>query len=59
LKKVPWAVGLLNVSQAGLDMTSGGAGDLLFSQSDLVCGTYVQVGIQSVEVFILFGAYFL
>jgi hypothetical protein len=37
-------VGLLDVSQAGLELVSGGAGALLFSQCNVAWRSFVQAG---------------
>jgi hypothetical protein len=47
-------VSLLNVSQAGLELTSGGTGALLFSQCTVVWGSFVWAmgsGCQSFDSF--------
>jgi hypothetical protein len=50
-------VGLLNVSQAGLEPAVVGA--LLFSQCNVVWRSFHRLGVQGVEVLVLFGALFL
>jgi hypothetical protein len=37
-------VGMLNVSQAGLELASGGMGTLLFSQCNMAWRSFVQAG---------------
>jgi hypothetical protein len=47
-----------NVSQAGLELASGDAGGLLFSQCNW-CGEILYgLGVQGVKVLILLGAFF-
>jgi hypothetical protein len=43
-------VGLLHVSQAGLELASGGTRGLLFYQYNVVYRTFVQAGVQGVKV---------
>jgi hypothetical protein len=50
--------GLLNVSQAGLEVASGGPAAICFL-SVMWCGVFYRLGVWSVEVLILFGALFL
>jgi hypothetical protein len=50
--------GLLNVSQAGLALLSGGAGALLFSQCNVACDAFHRLRVQGVEVPILLSALF-
>jgi hypothetical protein len=45
-----------DVSQADLEPVSGGTLALLFSQCNLVWRSFVQAGVQGVEVLILLGA---
>jgi hypothetical protein len=52
-------VDLLDVSQAGLDLESGGMGALLFSQGNMVCRSFLWAGGSGVNVLILLGALFL
>jgi hypothetical protein len=51
-------VGLLNISQAGLEPASGGPGALLFS-SVMWHGDFHRLVVQGVEVLIFLGALFL
>jgi hypothetical protein len=48
-----------NVSQTGLELAYGGAEALLFSQCNVVWRSFVQAGVQGVEVLIHLGALFL
>jgi hypothetical protein len=51
-------VGLLDLSQSGLEPASGIAGALLFSQCNVEWIILYGLGIQGVEVLILLGAFF-
>jgi hypothetical protein len=50
---------LPNVSQAGLELASGGGGSHLFSQCKVAWRSFLWLVIQGVEVLILLGALFL
>jgi hypothetical protein len=52
-------VGLLDVSQAGLELASGGVGALLFSQCNMHGEDLYVLGAQCVKSLTLFGALFL
>jgi hypothetical protein len=52
-------VGLLDVSQAGLELAFGIAGTLLFSQCNMAQRGFVLTVFQGVEALIPLGAFFL
>jgi hypothetical protein len=52
-------VGLLDVSQASLELASGGTGALLFFQCNVAWRSFVWAGVQDVEALIPVGAFFL
>jgi hypothetical protein len=51
-------VGLLAVSQIGLEPMSGVPGTLLFSHCNMAWTSFVQAGVQGVDVLILLIAFF-
>jgi hypothetical protein len=50
---------LVCVSQAGLELVSGGGGALLFSQCNLAWKSLYRLGVQGVRVLLLLGVFFL